>query len=384
MKKPLLFVIFRLPAPYFEPLFESIQKSGSIDLIHFYEMRGREGTAWGLEENIFVNSRNNIRRFFGYNTYKSGIVQVINSLKAFYKTIKYLEYFKPEFLLIHGYSYPSTWAGILWAIVKRKRFGFRSDSNFFNDTSSGLKKQFKTYTLKALVKASQTIFYIGSANKKYWEKYGANSESLVEAKYAVDNLIFKPLNTSVNYKENSCINFLFTGRLINRKNIIPLVKGFKKSFSNYADIKLTIVGDGPEKSQLFNFLDENPGLPINYLGKVHPNLIANIYQEHDVFICPYEKEPWGLAVNEAMSCGLALCAPKDGTFGAAYDLMFPGKNGIEIETISSNGISDAINEFVRKKGNLSIYKANSLDIIKDWTYDSAKTAFINATLNRGH
>jgi glycosyltransferase involved in cell wall biosynthesis len=44
-----------------------------------------------------------------------------------------------------------------------------------------------------------------------------------------------------------------------------------------------------------------------------------IYALADVFVLPSEREPWGLAVNEAMACGTAVVASDE--VGAAYDLI---------------------------------------------------------------
>jgi glycosyltransferase involved in cell wall biosynthesis len=69
---------------------------------------------------------------------------------------------------------------------------------------------------------------------------------------------------------------------------------------------------------------EAPGR-VRWHGFVNQSQIPALLGAADVFVMPSQDEPWGLAVNEAMACGLpAVCS--DGV-GCAADLVRPGETG---------------------------------------------------------
>ena len=82
------------------------------------------------------------------------------------------------------------------------------------------------------------------------------------------------------------------------------------------------VGDGEDKSALKDLAPD-----AIFPGFVNQGDLPAYYDLADVFVLPSEKEPWGLAVNEAMACGTAVvvsdqvgCAPDliDKSVGAVF------------------------------------------------------------------
>jgi glycosyltransferase involved in cell wall biosynthesis len=58
---------------------------------------------------------------------------------------------------------------------------------------------------------------------------------------------------------------------------------------------------------------------------VQPSELVDFYAAADLLVFPSLGDVWGIAVNEAMACGLpVLCSP---LAGAAADLLIPGETG---------------------------------------------------------
>ena len=72
-------------------------------------------------------------------------------------------------------------------------------------------------------------------------------------------------------------NILFVGRLDKRKGIIYLLKAFKK-LNNHSDVRLLIVGDGPDKTKAKRFVRKNGLNNVEFLGRVGNDLLPQ-YQE---------------------------------------------------------------------------------------------------------
>ena len=106
------------------------------------------------------------------------------------------------------------------------------------------------------------------------------------------------------FGKKPCI--LFVGRLQARKNL-DLLLG---ACAEIQDVRLVIVGDGPERKDLESLANEiYPGA--EFVGAKHGAEVKPYFEEADIFVLP---GTGGLAVQEAMSYGLPIIvAQGDGT-----------------------------------------------------------------------
>lgn len=106
------------------------------------------------------------------------------------------------------------------------------------------------------------------------------------------------------FREQPCI--LFVGRLQARKNV-DLLLGACAEIQN---VRLVIVGDGPERESLERLAEEiYPSA--EFVGARHGAELKAYFEEADLFVLP---GTGGLAVQEAMSYGLpVIVAQGDGT-----------------------------------------------------------------------
>jgi glycosyltransferase involved in cell wall biosynthesis len=82
---------------------------------------------------------------------------------------------------------------------------------------------------------------------------------------------------------------------------------------------LIVIGDGPLRPDIEQFAARRPWM--RTLGFVNQREIAEWYGASDLFVLPSSREPWGLAVNEAMAAG-AIPVVSDAV-GCAVDLVTP-------------------------------------------------------------
>ena len=373
---PRLVVVSRLPAPYREPLFQRIAEDGRIGLWVLYQFKVREGTAWGLDYDENSNLYKYTKEFSGDTP--SGLGQALNSFIQTFKRLKELE---PDLVLIHGYSYTNSWAAILYCRLNQKKYGLRSDSNANIDRRKGIRGFVKKLYLEWLVNKANAIFYIGTANRINWEYYGGTNEQLVEARYAVDDRNFSPASEPKG--SDTPVRFLYVGRLVPRKNVLKLVRAFQQLNLGDHQATLTVVGTGPQESDLLELLRSVGKSSIDFTGRRTPSELPAIYREHDVLVCPYEHEPWGLAINEAISCGLAIVAATNGTCGAAVDLVIDGDNGIGLDEVSEESLTVALRRLGENPADVKRMKKSSARLTVDWTYDWAVSSLISETLKAG-
>lgn len=120
--------------------------------------------------------------------------------------------------------------------------------------------------------------------------------------------------------------YLFVGRLSEEKNVEFLLHMTKDLIKDYPNMKLLIVGDGPDKEKYESISKKNhTEKNIIFTGKVEWNLIPSYYQLADAFITASTTETQGLTVIEAMAATLPVVCIDDESFKIA---VIDGYNGL--------------------------------------------------------
>ena len=118
--------------------------------------------------------------------------------------------------------------------------------------------------------------------------------------------IFKNSIQSGNLIQYSDI--FFAGRLVKEKNVDLLIRSIEIIKKELPDIRVLIVGEGPEKGELQNLvqqcdLDNN----ISFLGVVpDSDALISLMKSSKVFASPSIREGFGMAAAEALACGLPV------------------------------------------------------------------------------
>ncbi len=102
---------------------------------------------------------------------------------------------------------------------------------------------------------------------------------------------------------------LFVGRLEPNKGVRELLALFETLAPRFPDLRLRLVGDGPERAALERQLTA-AGLTgrVEILGAVAPEQVEAELRSADLFVFPSHYESWGLALVEAMAVGLPIVA----------------------------------------------------------------------------
>ncbi len=108
---------------------------------------------------------------------------------------------------------------------------------------------------------------------------------------------------------------LFVGRLAEEKNVEFLIHSEKEISKKYPNIKLLIVGDGPDKEKYENYSKEL-GLEENviFTGKVAWGDMPYYYHVSNVFATASKTETQGLTIIEAMAANVVPVCMRDEAF----------------------------------------------------------------------
>lgn len=182
----------------------------------------------------------------------------------------------------------------------------------------------------SFLSAYDSVLAISRDVKESWKKYCRDDVTIISTGVDCERFSLKDLEIS----KFECINFLYVGRLIQRKNIDKIIYAFEE-IRDIINSKLVIVGDGPDRKRL-----ESISKNVTFTGVV--NDTEKYYKQADIFISPSEHgEGLQGTILEAMSCGLTVVATNT---KINKELLADGR-GILIDTDNSSivkGIKKAI------------------------------------------
>ena len=217
--------------------------------------------------------------------------------------------------------------------------------NLINPFLTLFKETFSSYFKAAI--------FVSKIGKKRWKDLCEKNVFQKVIYNAVDNAAFAPIKKN----KVKIINLLFAGRLVNRKGLIYLLKAIKKITANHSNIKLIVIGDGPEKLKLEKYVrDNNLSKFIDFKGEILGNARISYFQKSDIFCAPYTDEAFGITILEALSCGVSVIGFKNEAFyevlkGYPYPKLFvQNKNMIKLsealtELIKNNKKRDEIGKW---------------------------------------
>ncbi|MBE6138138.1 MAG: glycosyltransferase family 4 protein [Firmicutes bacterium] len=110
----------------------------------------------------------------------------------------------------------------------------------------------------------------------------------------------------------------FVGRLGKEKSVDFLIEAHKKITSKYKNVKLLIIGDGPEMDDFLSLTKKlNLEDHIIFTGKVPWAMIPLYYQLSNVFVTASNTETQGLTLIEAMAASVPIVCLEDDSFKIA-------------------------------------------------------------------
>jgi len=156
---------------------------------------------------------------------------------------------------------------------------------------------------------------------------------------------------------------LYCGRLVEVKRVEDLIDAFVKVALSRPDWDLVIAGDGPLKDDLMARVPLWLRDRVIWLGFLQFDRTVLCYHSCHVLVHPSEFEPWGLVINEAVFCGLAVITTP--VVGAAVELVRNRINGMIVPPRNVEALVEAITE-VTQEGVWQEMGRQSRRMIADW------------------
>lgn len=213
--------------------------------------------------------------------------------------------------LVH--TYHTNWEDYTHYITKNKKI--------LDDICKKLLKYlvvfFEDKTVTELIVPSNKIYNLFKDKYKFTKNIHIIQTGIETSKFYKENFNQKDINSlkkKLGIKKKDFV-VMTVSRLAKEKSVDRIINNHKELVKKYSNMKLLIVGDGPDIDKL---KDEAKSLGVSdsviFTGKVPLNDIPIYYQLGNVFVTASKSETQGLMVVEAISSSLPVVAVKDDSF----------------------------------------------------------------------
>lgn len=233
-------------------------------------------------------------------------------------------------------------------------------------------------------RARSSITY-GTAARDYLVQLGARHERVVVGVNTVDTAWFAHEAYQAQARAAQLkaqhglagVQLLYVGSLIERKGLGRVLEALAHVDQSLS-WQLHIVGGGPDEDALQARAATLGLLPhMHFWGAQPSSQLPLFYALADVFLFPSLEEVWGLVLNEAMACGLAVVASSRA--GATFDLVKSGVNGLVVDPERTSDLADIITTLVEDASLRARLGAAAVTTIQQRaTLDHSAAAFLRA------
>lgn len=149
------------------------------------------------------------------------------------------------------------------------------------------------------------------------------------------------------------------------KNVRDFILVWQQLYKYNPMWKAVIVGDGPDRGMLESFAKKKGVRNLSFVGRVEN--VGNYYQRAK-FVCMTSiYEGWGMVLTEGMSYGCVPCVY--GSYGAAFDIVDDGVNGIISTPFRPKEMADRIQTLINDESRLVQMSSSAIEKVKDFNAD---------------
>lgn len=331
-------IVTPMIAPYRITFFEKLSKLPNKELIVFHGIKKKEDGRPAFEGDLNFCSQQFSIKEIGFKKF---------SIKYYSNLLSQIKNQSPDIIVLEGA------VGIItnWQIIICSKF-FKSKIIIWTcgwqPSHSYILKKVKNFFLSIYFKSANKLIAYNTNAKNHALKFVTNEKKIqvalnsIETDHYHDNSKLTKIEGEklrTNYTSDKRI-FLYVGGIFKDKKLDILIKSFSSLEKKYSNIALWIVGDGPDKTEIYNLSKQLEIKNIVFWGRIIKD-VDKFFSAANFFVLP---GVGGLALNQAMlwECP-CIVSEADGT---EDDLVIDSITGLRFEKGSSKSLTEAMERFL--------------------------------------
>ena len=252
---------------------------------------------------------------------------------------------QPEIIHSHEYFQPITYeaftTGIPFTFAQHKYYPPRGRLDWLGWNVM------EVLAGKGIKRETKLITAISSAAKRFLVEMGVPDKKVEVIPHGVNTRKFTPSNRHGRKNADSKMRLLYVGRFSESKGLPILFEAYRRIHERYeVDLFLaggtqvaSSTGGRMDKGQNEQIMSETERGDIVFLGWVPHSEMPEVFQSADIFVLPSLREPFGVSILEAMSCGIPVIATN---VGGIPDIIDNEVDGLLVEPENLRQLEKAI------------------------------------------
>jgi len=349
--------ITNIPAPYREKVYELVAVNEDIDFEVYYCAKLESNRQWKFREGVYKRKYLKSQRlsFLGRDFYFFSNVWSRLTAK------------NPDVVIVAGFSLPMIFSYV-WALFNRKKIvsftdahiRFESRLTFFHRF---LRKFFYLRSAACVGASKKSLELFGS--------YGVVPDRLFQSHLCANNEMYYLASKG---GEDRNYDVILCGRISKEKMFYFSAAVIEIMHSIKRDLKVLVVGDGPEREQFIAHLSSLK-VDYEYAGFVSQEALPSLYSDSKVFLFPSRNDAWGVVANESCAAGTPVLSCE--AVGAAGELLQDSVNARILPLDASLWARNAI-ELIDNPQLWNVYSESATRLVAEYNYENAALGLVSA------
>jgi glycosyltransferase involved in cell wall biosynthesis/GT2 family glycosyltransferase len=241
--------------------------------------------------------------------------------------------------ILAGYASFEFWVQFLVLSLKRQKIAVFCDSTIYDHEQRLMFGFLKRFFFQRM----DGIFAYGLRSKEYVVHYGACPDRVYDqcqaaalpSGYTAEKALAMRLTAA---PLPDAPRYLYVGRLSTEKGLDTLLDAFARVCGQIKGASLVLIGSGSLRAKLEKSARAlRLGPAVHFAGSKSGDELFTEYAKATILLLPSTSEPWGLVVNEALSCGCPVIVSD--RCGCVPELLIEGKTGFVHRASDANDLA---------------------------------------------
>lgn len=309
-----------IPAPYMVERFDAVARRGNLAFEAWFSARTEEGRSWRVDE-----------RSWGFPYFY--LPGARGRWHSFILPPRLLRGRPPD-VFVSLYASPAFLVGSWLARRRGARTAFWLEATGDAVTR---RTRWKEALKSAVLPKADAILTTGEDGRRFASRYAVRDDRILVVPHVVDFSRYAQAQPSSFAEQTHSfgphairdVKFIYVGKLSLAKGLDYLLDAFTSvTRSSEVSVSLLLVGDGPDEAYLRERCAHEGLTNVFFSGFQHPEPLARLYGEADVFVFPTLGDTFGMVVSEAMASGLPVIATS--AAGEIRDRVSDGVSGFVV------------------------------------------------------
>ena len=210
-----------------------------------------------------------------------------------------------------------------------------------------------------------------SEERKYVEEViGIGSGKVLTVPYGIPNYLLN-LPFKLITDEDTTIRIAQVGTFIDRKGIKYSVRALNNILLNYPNVEMSFLGTAcrecPDADRVYANFATDIRDRISVIPRFDHETLPELLRDHHIKLFPSLSEAFGMALVEAMSCGLA---PITTAAGGPLDIIRDRHDGLLVPLRDSKAIEAALEKLICDRAELNRLRQNAYKKAQTYSWQS--------------